>query len=86
MMGMLSVMSEFELDLRAERQADGIKSAMASGVKFGAKRKMSDVEAMELQKGGKLTNQQISDKFGVGRSTLLRVVAEFKKGERTLRV
>jgi DNA invertase Pin-like site-specific DNA recombinase len=84
MMGMLSVMSEFELDLRAERQADGIKSAMARGVKFGAKRKMSEeqvVEAMELQRKCEMTNQQIADRFGVGRSTLLRVVAEFKKGK-----
>ena len=79
---MLSVMSEFELDLRAERQADGIKSAMARGVKFGAKRKMSDeqvVEAMALQKKGEMTNQEIADRFGVGRSTLLRYAANHKK-------
>jgi len=82
MMGMLSVMSEFELDLRAERQADGIKSAMARGVKFGAKRKMSDeqvIEAMALQKKGEMTNQEIADMFGVGRSTLLRYFANYKK-------
>lgn len=82
MMGMLSVMSEFENDIRAERQLDGIKSAQARGVKFGAKRKMSDeqvIEAMELQKTGELTNQEIADRFGVGRSTLLRYLAEFKK-------
>ena len=82
MMGMLSVMSEFELDLRAERQADGIKSAMARGVKFGAKRKMTEeqvVEAMELQNKGEMTNQQIADSFGVGRSTLLRYLAKYKK-------
>ena len=82
MMGLLSVIAEFETDLRAERQAEGIKSALARGVKFGAKRKMTDeqvVEAMELQKKGEMTNQQIADMFGVGRSTLLRYVAEYKK-------
>jgi DNA invertase Pin-like site-specific DNA recombinase len=82
MVGLLSVIAEFETDLRAERQAEGIKSALARGVKFGAKRKMSDdhvIEAMELQKRGEFTNQQIADKFGVGRSTLLRYVAEYKK-------
>ena len=81
MIGLLAIVSEFETDLRAERQAEGIKSAMARGVKFGAKRKMTDeqvVEAMELQKKGEMTNQQIADRFGVGRSTLLRYVAEFK--------
>ena len=82
MMGLLSVIAEFETDLRAERQAEGIKSALARGVKFGAKRKMTDeqvVEAMELQKKGEMTNQQIADMFGVGRSTLLRYLAESKK-------
>ena len=52
-LGFLSVISEFETDLREERQAEGIESAMKRGVKFGATRKMTDeqvVEAMELQK------------------------------------
>ena len=82
MLGLLSIVSEFETDLRAERQAEGIALALERGVKFGAKRKMSDeqvLEAMELQKSGEFTNQQISDKFGVGRSTLLRYVSEYKK-------
>ncbi len=84
MIGLLAIVSEFETDLRAERQAEGIKSAMARGVKFGAKRKMTEeqvIEAMELQKKGEMTNQQIADRFGVGRSTLLRYVAEWKKRE-----
>jgi DNA invertase Pin-like site-specific DNA recombinase len=81
-LGFLSVISEFETDLRAERQAEGIASALKRGVQFGAKRKMGDsqvIEAMELQKSGELTNQRIADRFGVGRSTLLRYVAEWKK-------
>jgi len=81
MIGLLSVIAEFETDLRAERQAEGIKSALARGVKFGAKRKMTDeqvLEAIELQKKGDMTNQQIADKFGVGRSTFLRYVCEWK--------
>jgi len=81
MMGLLSVVAEFESDLRKERQAEGITDALRRGVKFGAKRKMSDEqvkEAMELQKSGECTNQQIADEFGVGCSTLLRYVAEKK--------
>jgi DNA invertase Pin-like site-specific DNA recombinase len=82
MIGMLGTMAEFENDIRKERQAEGIKSALRRGVKFGAKRKMTDeqvLEAIELQKKGEMTNQQIADMFGVGRSTLLRYVAEYKK-------
>ena len=54
---------------------------MARGVKFGAKRKMTEehvVVAMELQKKGKMTNQQIADRFRVGRSMLLRYIAEYR--------
>ena len=82
MRGMPSVMSEFENDIRDERQLDVMKSAKERGVKFGAKRKMRDeqvIKAMELQKTGELINQEIADKFGVGRSTFLRYVAEWKK-------
>jgi DNA invertase Pin-like site-specific DNA recombinase len=74
-------MAEFENDIRKERQAEGIKSAIKRGVKFGAKRKMTNkqvVEVIELQKSGEFTNKQIADRFGVGRSTLLRYVAEYK--------
>ena len=81
MRGLLSVVSEFENDIRKERQAEGIQSALKRGAKFGAKRKMTDeqvVEVMELQKKGEMTNQQIADMFRVGRSTLLRYVAELK--------
>ena len=81
MIGMLGTMAEFENDIRKERQAEGIKSAIKRGVKFGAKRKMTNeqvVEAIELQKSGEFTNQQIADRFGVGRSTLLRYLAEYK--------
>lgn len=37
------------------------------------------MEAIELQKSGEMTNQQIADRFEVGRSTLLRYVADYKK-------
>ena len=60
MLGLLSVVAEFETDLRAERQAEGIQSALKRGVNFGATRKMTEqdvIEAMKLQKSGKMTNQ-----------------------------
>lgn len=82
MIGLLSIVSAFETDLRAERQADGIKSALKRGVKFGRSSKIENKqvkEIIELQKNGEYTNQQIADKFGIGRSTLLRYVSEYKK-------
>ena len=81
MIGFLSIVSAFETDLRAERQADGIASAKKRGVKFGAKAKLDEqsvIAAIKKQDEGML-NQDIADEFGVGRSTLLRYIANHKK-------
>ncbi len=80
MIGLLSIVSAFETDLRAERQADGIKSALNRGVKFGRSSKLTSddvIQAMELKEEG-LTNQEIAKKFNIGKSTLLRYLAEYK--------
>lgn len=81
MIGLLSIVSAFETDLRAERQADGIASAKKRGVKFGARAKLSKediVVAIQKQNEGML-NQDIADELGVGRSTLLRHISKHKK-------
>ena len=79
MIGLLSIVSAFETDLRAERQADGIKSAQRRGVKFGAKNVFDDErtkEAILLQKT-EMTNQEIADKFNIGKSTMLRYISKY---------
>ena len=81
MIGLLSIVSAFETDLRAERQADGIASAKKRGVKFGAKSKFSIdkvSEVLELQQQG-ITNQEIANKYNIGRSTLLRYISKYKE-------
>jgi len=82
MIGLLSIVSAFETDLRAERQADGIASAKKRGIRFGAKPKFDinrTIKAMELQQQG-ITNQDIADSYGIGRSTLLRHIAKYRMG------
>ena len=85
MLGLLSIVSAFETDLRAERQADGIKSALARGKRWGRKpvnlTEDNIKEAIELQKV--MTNQMIADKFSVGRSTLLRYIKDYKEKTKT---
>lgn len=78
MIGLLSIVSAFETDLRAERQADGIKSAQARGVKsiFDSER---TIEALAKKDQG-MTDQAIADEYGIGRSTLLKYISEYKKG------
>ena len=84
MIGLLSIVSAFETDLRAERQADGIASAKRRGVKFGSSPKLTDAdlnEILELREHTEMTNEAIANKFGIARSTLLRYVANYKKNQ-----
>ena len=53
---MLAAIGEFERDLIKERAADGIARAKANGVKFGAKRKLSDEQIAELREAFKSPN------------------------------
>jgi len=46
---MLASIAEFETALRSERQTEGIVKALANGVKFGAKAKLTDKQVIELQ-------------------------------------
>lgn len=82
MIGLLSIVSAFETDLRAERQADGIASAMKRGVKFGGTPKLKDsdvLKIMDFQQFTTMTNQAIADEFDIARSTLLRYVSKYKQ-------
>ena len=47
---LLAAIAEFERDLIRERTGDGRKRAMANGVKFGRKRKLSDFQRAEAIK------------------------------------
>lgn len=47
---MLGAIAQFETEIRAERQMEGIQKALARGVKFGAKKKLKKAEVAELQK------------------------------------
>lgn len=47
---LLAAIAEFERDLIRERTGDGRKRALANGVKFGRKRKLSDYQRAEAVK------------------------------------
>ena len=47
---MLGAINQFETEIRAERQLDGINKAKEKGVKFGAQRKLSDGQIEEIKK------------------------------------
>ncbi len=47
---MLSAIAQFETEIRAERQADGIQKAKALGVKFGRRKKLTTQQIAEMRK------------------------------------
>ena len=72
---MITVFSEFEMNLRLERQLEGIQKAKESGVKFG--RKPIDYKVIQNVKKLFLDGMsvgQISIKLALGRSTIYRLL------------
>jgi DNA invertase Pin-like site-specific DNA recombinase len=48
-MGILALIAEFEIDIRRERQMDGIAKAKDRGVKFGRKRELTAERVKEIR-------------------------------------
>lgn len=46
---MLGAINQFETEIRAERQTDGIIKAKEKGVRFGATRKLTDLQIEEMR-------------------------------------
>jgi DNA invertase Pin-like site-specific DNA recombinase len=47
---MLGAINQFETEIRAERQTDGIIKAKQKGVKFGASKKLTGGQVIEMKK------------------------------------
>jgi DNA invertase Pin-like site-specific DNA recombinase len=72
---LLAAIADFERDLIRERTGEGRKRAMANGIKFGRKRKLSDYQRTEAIKrrgdGESLTS--IAKSYGVAISMISRL-------------
>ncbi len=69
---MLSAIAQFETELRAERQLDGIQKAKEKGIRFGRKAKLTPeqiTEMREKRKQGVLIKTLMKD-YGVSRATV----------------
>ena len=72
---LLASIAEFERELIRERTGEGRKRAMAAGIKFGRKRKLSDyqrAEAVKRRAAGE-TLAQIAKSYGVAISMISRL-------------
>jgi DNA invertase Pin-like site-specific DNA recombinase len=74
---MLSAIAQFETELRAERQKDGIESARERGVHLGRHRVLTadQVAALRTQRQAGMTITQLVAEYGVGRATIYRALA-----------
>ena len=75
---MLGAIGQFENEIRAERQMDGILKAKAQGVQFGPQRKLSDEQLIELKQRrdrGELVKDLMAD-YGISKATLYRYLSE----------
>jgi DNA invertase Pin-like site-specific DNA recombinase len=70
----LGAIAQFETEIRAERQMDGIQKAQASGVQFGVKSKLTDEQITDLRQrrqNGELIRELMKD-FGISKATVYR--------------
>jgi len=75
---MLSAIAQFETEIRAERQMDGIQQAKARGVHFGPKKKLQREQIMELQRRraqGTLIKTLMHD-YGLSKVSVYRYLSD----------
>lgn len=79
---MMSAFAELEANLLSERTKKGLESARARGRKGGRPR-LPDYKRREIKflyDERKLTGAEIAERTGVSRTTVYRVIKEFKEG------
>jgi DNA invertase Pin-like site-specific DNA recombinase len=77
MFSLLASFAEFENDIRAERQADGIAKAKERGVAFGRKRALTPEDCKKirlLREQEKYSVPQLAKRFHVGPATIYRAL------------
>lgn len=71
---MLGAIAQFETEIRAERQMDGIAKAKEKGVRFGARQKLSNEQINELRQkrsDGILIKNLMKD-YGLSKASIYR--------------
>ena len=71
---MLGAINQFETEIRAERQMDGILQAKAKGVRFGAAKKLTDkqVAAMREQRQAGVLIKNLMAEYRLSKATVYR--------------
>ncbi|MCJ2189025.1 recombinase family protein [Novosphingobium beihaiensis] len=73
MLGILAAVAEFELDIRQERQREGIEKAKASGIYKGGKQRFDPASVIELHSSG-MKPRAIAREVGCSPATVYRLL------------
>jgi DNA invertase Pin-like site-specific DNA recombinase len=75
-MGILALIAEFENDIRRERQMDGIKLALARGVRFGRKPLLTEkvVARVRSLRAEGTTVPEIIRRTGLSKASIYRAL------------
>ena len=75
---MLGAVAEFETEIRAERQRDGIAKALAKGTRFGAKAKLTpkQLTAMREKRAEGVLIRELMAEYGISKATVYRLLKE----------
>lgn len=82
---MLGAIAQFETEIRAERQREGIRKAKERGVKFGKRKKLNQQQVAELQEGrrqGVLIKTLMRD-YGLSKTSVYRYLAQDVQNSRS---
>lgn len=73
---MLASIAEFETAIRSERQLEGIASAKAKGVRFGAKAKLSNkqVNIMRQKRSQGVLIKDLMSEYGISKASVYRLL------------
>ena len=71
---MLGAIAQFETEIRAERQIDGIKKAQEKGVRFGAARKLTEKQINEMRekRGDGVLIKTLMKEYGLSKASVYR--------------
>jgi DNA invertase Pin-like site-specific DNA recombinase len=77
MFGMLAVIAQFETELRAERQREGIDKAQRAVVHFGRTKALTHAQAEELRawRAAGVTLATLMQRYGLGKTAVYRYLA-----------
>lgn len=75
---MLGAIAQFETELRAERQMDGIQKAKERGVKFGRHKKLDQQQIAELKRrrSSGVLIKTIMKEYDISKASVYRYLAQ----------